>query len=124
MSSEQKQRPVNQTLGMQPRFGPFPADQLVPWLVIGFTCYFLLHGLLQLSWLWVILAIGWGCSTWWLLTGSKSWKFLSKFLNPPTWSRGRVRYRSFLVFIEQSQATRTTGKGTQRVAKQSSRRRA
>ncbi len=95
MTNGEKYRPVNQALGMQPRFGPIPADQLFPWMAIAFTAYLLCQELLKLGWLWTFLIIVWGCSTWWLLTGAKAWKYLSKFIGTPTWTRGRVRYRSF-----------------------------
>lgn len=90
----EKHRPVNQTLGSQPRFGPLPADQVIPWAAISFAFYFLFQEVLKLGWNWTILLIIWGCGTWWVLTGSKSWKFLGKFVSCPTWTRGRVAYRS------------------------------
>ena len=92
-------RPVNQLLGSQPRFGPFPAEQLVPWFVIGAVVFFVGHQLCNLDWLPTVLLMGWGCSTWWVLTGSHSWKYLSKFQRTPRWTRGRMRYRSLLQFI-------------------------
>lgn len=95
MNPNNQYRPVNQALGLQPRFGPIPADLLFPWLVIGFGGYLLGRELLQLNWLWTFLLICWGCSTWWILAGSRPWKFLSKFMPTPQWTRGRVRYRSF-----------------------------
>ena len=33
--SKPKFRTVNATLGKQPSFGPFPADQLLPWMIIA-----------------------------------------------------------------------------------------
>jgi len=95
--SEQKHRPVNQTLGMQPRFGPLPADQVIPWIGITMVFYFLFQEILKLGWNWTVLLIIWGCGTWWVLTGSKSWRFLGKFVPCPSWTRGRVTYRSLRV---------------------------
>jgi len=100
-------RPVNQLLGSQPRFGPFPADQLVPWFLICAVIYFIGHQLCGLDWLPTILGMGWGCSTWWVLTGSRSWKYLSKFQRTPRWTRGRVRYRSVVSFIAARNAAPT-----------------
>lgn len=37
MSNEPKYRPVNAALGMQPRLGPLPADQVIPWMLIAFV---------------------------------------------------------------------------------------
>ena len=44
-------RTVNQLLGSQPRFGPFPADQLVPWFLICAVVYFVGHQLFNLDWI-------------------------------------------------------------------------
>ncbi|MFN6538665.1 MAG: hypothetical protein RM021_020260 [Nostoc sp. EkiNYC01] len=35
MKNENKFRTVNRILGDRPRLGPFPADQIFPWSVIG-----------------------------------------------------------------------------------------
>ena len=87
-------RSVNSLLGAQPKFGFIPAEQLFPWMVISFGIYFFAQGLLKLGWTWTVLLIFWGDVTWWLLTGSKPYKFLSKFVSTPTWTRARVQYRS------------------------------
>ncbi|OKH39186.1 hypothetical protein NIES2101_35730 [Calothrix sp. HK-06] len=50
------------------------------------------------KWLWTILIAGWGIATWWILTGGKSWRFLSKFIGVPIWTRGAARYKSFFGF--------------------------
>lgn len=97
-------RTVNQLLGSQPRFGPFPADQLVPWFLICAVVYFIGHQLFSLDWMPTVLLMGWGCSTWWVLTGSRSWRYLSKFQRTPNWTRGRVRYRSVVTFIAEQKA--------------------
>lgn len=87
-------RSVNPLLGAQPKFGFIPAEQLFPWMVISFGIYFFAQGLLKLGWTWTILLIFWGDVTWWLLTGSKPHRFLSKFVSTPHWTRARVSYRS------------------------------
>lgn len=98
--SDPKYRPVNAALGMQPRLGPLPADQVIPWMMIAFVFYIVFQQVLHLSWLWTGILILWGCATWWLLTGSKAYRFLGKFIATPTWTRGRMSYRSLLLHIE------------------------
>ena len=94
MSQQPKKfRPVNGLLGASPRFGPFPADQVFPWMVISFVIY-LPCSWFSVPWLWTGLLIFWGDATWWVLTGSKPWRFLSKFTPVPRFTRGQVRYRS------------------------------
>ena len=106
--SQPRHRSVNQALGLQPRFGPIPSDQLFPWLAITFTFYLLGNQLLHLPWLWTGLLTVWGCGTWWLLTGSRSYRFLGKFIPSPSWTRGRQRYRPLLTVIaEQEQLAQT-----------------
>jgi hypothetical protein len=96
-------RPVNQILGSQPSLGPIPADQILPWTVIALTSYFIVNGVFGgffsddfQKWLWMILITAWGMATWWILTGGRSWRFLSKFIGVPTWTRGFARYQSIL----------------------------
>jgi len=105
MSEERDQdfRPVNQILGAQPSLGPVPADQIFPWLVIALTSYFMINGVFGglfaddfQKWLWTVLIAGWGIATWWILSGGRSWRFLSKFIGVPTWTRGFARYQSLL----------------------------
>lgn len=95
-------RSVNPLLGAQPKFGFIPAEQLFPWLVISFGIYFLAQGLLKLGWTWTVLLIFWGDVTWWLLTGSRPHRFLSKFVPTPHWTRARVSYRSIFSNHESS----------------------
>ena len=96
-------RPVNQILGSQPSLGPIPADQILPWTIIALASYFIVNGIFGgifsddfQKWLWTILTTIWGIATWWILTGGRSWRFLSKFIGVPTWTRGFARYRSIL----------------------------
>ncbi len=100
---EQDFRPVNQILGSQPSLGPLPADQIFPWIVIVLTSYFIVNGIFGGLFsddfqrgLWTVLIAGWGIATWWILTGGRSWRFLSKFIGVPTWTRGFARYQSLL----------------------------
>lgn len=99
MSQRDGYRPVNQVLGSQPRFGPIPADQLLPWMGFGFASYFICDQLFRLPWIVTFGVIVWLCASWWLLTGSRSYRFLGKFMPVPNWVRGRVRYRSVMEHI-------------------------
>ncbi|NJL11020.1 MAG: hypothetical protein HC908_14990 [Calothrix sp. SM1_7_51] len=103
MIDEKEFRPVNQILGSQPSLGPIPADQVFPWTIIALAAYFIVNGIFGglfqdefQKWLWVLLIAGWGMATWWILTGGRSWRFLSKFIGVPNWTRGFARYQSLL----------------------------
>jgi hypothetical protein len=108
-------RPVNQILGTQPSLGPIPADQIIPWTVITLTPYFIINGIFGSlftddfqKWLWTALMAGWGVTTWWILTGGRSWRFLSKFIAVPTWTRGFARYQSWLAVHYETKNRQTT----------------
>lgn len=94
MPETNKYRSVNATLGKQPHFGPFPADQLMPWSVILGISYFLGYSLLRLNWVWVVALALTGVSTWWTLTANGAWQILSKFIAVPNWTRGYSTYKS------------------------------
>lgn len=105
MAKEQEDefRPVNQILGSQPSLGPIPADQVFPWTLIVLGSYLIVNGVFGgifqddfQKWLWTILIAGWGMATWWILTGGRSWRFLSKFIAVPSWTRGSARYISLM----------------------------
>ena len=110
-------RPVNQILGTQPSLGPIPANQIFPWAIIALTSYFIVNGIFGAlfsdgwqKWLWTILIAGSGITTWWILTGGRSWKFLSKFIGVPTWTRGVARYHSFVEFYYETKNRQTKRK--------------
>lgn len=116
MSEERDQefRPVNQILGSQPSLGPIPADQILPWLVIVLVSYFVINGVFGglfaddfQRWLWTALMTGWGIATWWILSGGRSWRFLSKFIGVPTWTRGFARYQSVLEINHETKNRKT-----------------
>jgi uncharacterized membrane protein (GlpM family) len=67
-----KFRPVNTILGSQPRLGPIPADQIIPWFCITGASYLIGRGL-NLDWLLIGFIAAWGMSTWWILTGGPYW---------------------------------------------------
>jgi hypothetical protein len=87
-------RPVNQMLGSRPSLGPIPADLVLPWGGITVLVLIITRSVFVLDWAWTVGLIVWGCASWAVLTGTKPYKFLSKFLLPPhRWSRGHGRYR-------------------------------
>ncbi|MBD1922598.1 hypothetical protein H6F77_16130 [Microcoleus sp. FACHB-831] len=94
--NSKKFRAVNPSLGTAPKVGPFPADQVVPWTAIFLTSYYVCKVVFRLSWLWTCLVAGWGMATWWVLTGSKTWRYMSKFVSTPTWTRGYAQYQQIL----------------------------
>jgi len=107
-------RPVNQILGSQPSLGPIPADQVLPWTLIALAAYFIINGIFGgifpddfQKWLWTVLITIWGMATWWILTGGRSWRFLSKFVGVPTWTRGFARYQS-IIFVNHEAKNRKT----------------
>ena len=102
-------RTVNPMLGSQPKIGPLPANQLLPWMLISGVIWFLAQ-MISLPFLWTILLVFWGDITWWLLTGKTPWKFLSKFISVPTLTRGRVTYCSIYSFSQGSSSERRNRK--------------
>ncbi|MDF5730727.1 MAG: hypothetical protein PUP92_22590 [Rhizonema sp. PD38] len=127
MSKEREQefRPVNQILGAQPSLGPIPADQIFPWTIIALTSYFIVNGIFGgffsddfQKWLWTILITGWGMATWWILTGGRSWRFLSKFVAVPTWTRGTARYLSLLHVNHEAKNRKTKRRNRKRGKRQ------
>jgi hypothetical protein len=58
-------------------------------------------------WLWTALMTAWGIATWWLLSGGRSWRFLSKFIGVPTWTRGFARYQSVLEINHETKNRKT-----------------
>ncbi len=94
--NSRKFRAVNPSLGTSPKVGPFPADQVVPWTAIFLTSYYVCKSIFGLSWLWTGIVAAWGMSTWWVLTGSKAWRYMSKFISTPNWTRGYARYQRVL----------------------------
>ncbi|NEO37131.1 MAG: hypothetical protein F6J90_12725 [Moorea sp. SIOASIH] len=95
-NSQQQFRRVNRTLDEKPKIGPIPADQFIPWAIIWAIAYYIVKGVLGASWVWTSCFGVWGMSTWWVLTSSSHWKFLSKFISVPQWTRGMGRYQRLL----------------------------
>lgn len=94
--SPDKYRPVNNLLGSRPTIGPIPADLFIPFGGIALVMYLISSGFLGLALEWTLALILWGCTTWWILTGNRPYRFLSKFIPVPRrWSRGHIRYRTF-----------------------------
>lgn len=86
-------RPVNKLLGEQPSMGPIPGDQVLPWAMIA-GCCLAVKTLFALPWLYAALLLVWGISTWWILTGKRAWRFLSRFHSRPRWIRSKKFYES------------------------------
>ncbi|HBL13797.1 MAG TPA: hypothetical protein DD379_20860 [Cyanobacteria bacterium UBA11162] len=91
-----KPRKVNSSLDKHPKIAFFPADQFLPWIIILGVSYYVFKVLLQWSWIWTGGVAGWGISTWWILTGENSWRFLSKFVPVPNWVRACIRYQEII----------------------------
>ncbi|NEU71841.1 hypothetical protein PI95_004430 [Hassallia byssoidea VB512170] len=87
-------RTVNRILGEQPRLGPFPADQIVPWSAIALIMYMVVKGFMQQSWFATGIAIAWGWATWWTVSSNKA--FFGKFVGTPRLSRGYKPFESLV----------------------------
>ncbi len=99
MSPEKQFRRINQALGKQPKIGPFPAGQILPFFLIVFLSWSIKEAF-HLSWLNTFLVAIWFMGTTWILTGRQSWRFFSKFTSTPYWVRALVRYESHLFRVE------------------------
>jgi hypothetical protein len=117
LDSHSRFRPVNPMLGKQPRFGPIPSEQFLPWMAIALGLYILSQQVFRLGLTWTVILIFWGCATWWLLTGSRPWQFLSQFVAAPNWVRGRVSYRSILATPVHPQPTQKRSKPSRQLRK-------
>lgn len=96
-------------LGAQPKIGPLPANQVLPWMTIGISIWFF-ASMFSLPTIWTVLLIFWGDITWWILTGKQPWRFLSKFIGVPSFTRGRVRYQSIHVYLNGQQTAKVSAK--------------
>ena len=86
MPRSRQLRTVNRILGTQPRLGPFPADQIIPWAAILLISYMVVKEGLQASWLVTGIVAAWAVATWWVVSSNKS--FLGKFVGTPRVTRG------------------------------------
>nr|WP_089094133.1 hypothetical protein [Nodularia sp. NIES-3585] len=91
---EKEFRTVNKILGENPRLGPFPAEQIFPWLGITLSSIFIFHYIFNAGWLVTGLVAAWGCSVWWVLSVNKN--YFGKFVGVPRISRGYMRFRSLV----------------------------
>jgi hypothetical protein len=98
MAREREFRTVNRVLGEQPRLGPFPADQIVPWSAIALISYMVVKGFMQASWLTTGIVTAWGWATWWTVSANKA--FLGKFVGTPRITRG---YKPFVSLVNRLQ---------------------
>jgi hypothetical protein len=76
---------VNKLLGERASIGPIPAEQLLPWVAIGGVSFFLFKMLLAVSFMTWLLIWFWLNTTWWLLTGRKTYRFIKNWAQPPGW---------------------------------------
>ena len=95
MSEPKSFRRVNRALGQQPRIGPFPAGQIIPFCLILLLSYMAKQAF-HLSWINTALFAAWMMGTSWIVTGTRAWRFFSKFISPPFFARAFVRYFSLL----------------------------
>ena len=95
MDDQSNFRVVNQSLGDSPSLGPLPGNQLIPWALLAVFGWFFAEicgfGLLEKAFLILWLIISWS-----FLTGSKPWKYLSKFQPTPYWACGYKQYEPLL----------------------------
>jgi hypothetical protein len=105
MSEPKSFRRINQALGKQPKIGPFPAGQVFPLAFILFLSWSVKE-VFHLSWLNTALFGTWLMGTSWILTGTRAWRFFSKFVTTPYFVRIAVRYESLL-----GKGEREKGKG-------------
>jgi hypothetical protein len=89
MSEKKEFRTVNRMLGQKASFGPIPPEQLVAWVIIIVFSY-LVGSFADMDWFHICVMAAVLCSTWWVLTGKRSWLYLSKFLPSPRWVRAGV----------------------------------
>jgi hypothetical protein len=87
-------RTVNRVLGDVPRIGPFPADQVVPWSIIGLLSYLIVQGFLQAGWFATGIVTAWGWATWWTVSSNKT--FFGKFVGTPRITRGYKPFTSLV----------------------------
>lgn len=97
MPRNDKFRPINRALGNQPRFGPFPADMLIP-LGASTVLSYIAHAFMGLTLIQTFFVSFWLVATWWLLTGGNAFRYLVKYSRwtKPRWIRGGSTYQPLL----------------------------
>lgn len=83
---------VNRTLGIQPKIGPFPAEQVFPWACIAICNVFIFYYMLNVGWLATGFITCWGWGTWWIVSSNRN--FFTKFIGLPQISRGYMPFVS------------------------------
>lgn len=96
MSEQKDFRRINQALGKQPKIGPFPAGQVFPLALILLLSWWVKEAF-HLSWINATLFGAWLMGTSWILTGNRAWRFFSKFVTRPYFTRASARYESLLL---------------------------
>lgn len=74
---------VNKVLGKRASIGPIPADQLLPWVALGCLAYFCTRMLFGLPMIWWLGTWIWFSATWWILTGTATYKYIKSWVSPP-----------------------------------------
>ncbi len=84
----------NTILGKEASIGPIPANQLVPWIGLVLVSYLLTNGCFSLGLGWFFGGAFWLVVSWWLLTGSRPYRFLNQWQSPPgkDWCNGNQTY--------------------------------
>lgn len=90
-----KSRIVNRALGKQPKIGPFPANQLLPLLIVLVLSY-IVKQVFALSWINASLFAGWLLGSIWTIGGERHWRFLLKLVRVPYFVRGGICYKPLL----------------------------
>ena len=94
MNDRPKQyRQVNQILGRNPKIGPFSTAQALAFVPILLFSY-MAKQLLNLSWVQTALFATWLLGSYLILFGTRHWRYINKFTNPPYLVRGHLLYSS------------------------------
>ncbi len=113
MSEQKDFRRINQALGKQPKIGPFPAGQVFPLAIILLLSWWVKEAF-HLSWVNAALFGAWLMGTSWVLTGTRAWRFFSKFVISPHFARVSARYDSLLIKAEEKSDRRGKRGGQRR----------
>jgi hypothetical protein len=98
-------RPVNRTLGVQPKIGPFALHQVAPFLFsVAFT--YALKDLLGFDWLVAALLVGAMTGGSLALLGNHPWRFFAQIKPCPRVVRGGCQYRFAEVKSQKSKVKR------------------
>lgn len=85
---------VNKILSQQASVGPIPADQVVPWMAAIAIAFFFSYMVFDWGLQGLIAISVWLITSWWLLTGRKSYQFINRFVPLPgkDWINGNTHW--------------------------------